>query len=70
LAHRRRLATIRNADRILVFEDGRVVESGTFDERVARGGRFLEVAQAQEPTAYFAGALPAHDDEGVDARGR
>ena len=32
IAHR--LATVRNATRILVFEGGRVVESGTFDELV------------------------------------
>jgi ATP-binding cassette subfamily B protein len=45
IAHR--LATIRNADRILVFDQGRVVETGTFDELVAAGGRFAELARAQ-----------------------
>ena len=45
IAHR--LATIRNATRILVFDHGRIIESGTFDELVARGGRFAELAQAQ-----------------------
>ncbi len=45
IAHR--LATIRNADRILVFDGGRVIESGTFDELVARGERFAELARAQ-----------------------
>ncbi|WP_018260514.1 glucan ABC transporter ATP-binding protein/ permease [Methylobacterium sp. WSM2598] len=45
IAHR--LATIRNADRILVFEAGRIVEAGSFDELVARGGRFAELARAQ-----------------------
>jgi glucan exporter ATP-binding protein len=73
IAHR--LATVRNADRIFVFEEGRVVESGTFDELVARGGRFRELAQAQfmvrDDAANFAGATPStHDDEGADARGR
>jgi ATP-binding cassette subfamily B protein len=38
IAHR--LATIRGADRILVFEEGRSVETGTFDDLVAKGGRF------------------------------
>ena len=45
IAHR--LATIRNADRILVFHEGRIVESGTFDELVARNGRFAGLARAQ-----------------------
>ncbi|MBR0818957.1 glucan ABC transporter ATP-binding protein/ permease [Bradyrhizobium liaoningense] len=45
IAHR--LSTIRNATRILVFENGRVIESGTFDELVAEGGHFAELARAQ-----------------------
>jgi ATP-binding cassette, subfamily B, beta-glucan exporter len=45
IAHR--LATIRNADRILVFERGRVIESGTFDELVRHGGHFAELAKSQ-----------------------
>jgi ATP-binding cassette subfamily B protein len=45
IAHR--LATIRNATRILVFDNGRVIENGTFDELVAKGGRFAELAKAQ-----------------------
>jgi glucan exporter ATP-binding protein len=45
IAHR--LSTIRNATRILVFENGRVIESGTFDELVLRGGHLAELAQAQ-----------------------
>jgi glucan exporter ATP-binding protein len=45
IAHR--LSTIRNATRILVFERGHVIESGTFDELVAKGGHFAELARAQ-----------------------
>jgi ATP-binding cassette subfamily B protein len=59
IAHR--LSTIRNATRILVFENGRVIESGTFDELVTRGGHFAELAKAQfmvQETARAAMALP------------
>ncbi len=45
IAHR--LSTIRNATRILVFDEGRIIESGTFDELVAQGGHFAKLAQAQ-----------------------
>ncbi len=49
IAHR--LATIRKATRILVFEGGRIIESGTFDELVAHGGHFAELARAQFMTS-------------------
>ena len=45
IAHR--LSTIRNATRILLFDTGHIIESGTFDELVAKGGRFAELARAQ-----------------------
>lgn len=45
IAHR--LSTIRNATRILVFDKGKVIESGTFDELVASGGYFAKLAKAQ-----------------------
>ena len=45
IAHR--LATIRNAGRILVFDNARIIESGTFDELVQLGGHFAELAKTQ-----------------------
>jgi ATP-binding cassette subfamily B protein len=45
IAHR--LATVRKADKILMFQDGHIVESGTFDELVRANGRFAELARAQ-----------------------
>ena len=38
IAHR--LSTIRRADRILVIENGRIAEDGTFDQLMAKGGVF------------------------------
>jgi ATP-binding cassette, subfamily B, beta-glucan exporter len=45
IAHR--LATIRSANRIMVFDQGKVVESGSFDELVAQNGKFAALARAQ-----------------------
>jgi ATP-binding cassette subfamily B protein len=45
IAHR--LSTIRGATRIVVFDGGRIVESGTFDELVSRNGPFARMASAQ-----------------------
>ncbi|WP_369257155.1 ABC transporter ATP-binding protein [Geodermatophilus amargosae] len=44
IAHR--LSTVRHADRIAVLDDGRVVESGTHAELVARGGRYAGLVAA------------------------
>jgi ABC-type multidrug transport system fused ATPase/permease subunit len=45
IAHR--LSTIRDADLILVFEGGRIVESGTWSELIERGGAFHDLYRAQ-----------------------
>jgi len=41
IAHR--LTTVREADQILVMQNGRLVEQGTFDELVKQGGLFAEL---------------------------
>jgi len=69
IAHR--LSTIRNATRILVFENGRVIESGTFDELVARGGHFAELAKAQFMVQQNAhAAMTAPDASAAPAKTR
>ncbi|NLD45712.1 MAG: ATP-binding cassette domain-containing protein, partial [Clostridiaceae bacterium] len=45
IAHR--LSTIRNADRIMVVEDGGIVESGTHEELISLEGRYYNFYIAQ-----------------------
>ncbi len=45
IAHR--LSTVRNADKIVVLEEGRLAESGTHDELIARGGLYKQLYEMQ-----------------------
>jgi len=45
IAHR--LSTIRNADRVVVIEDGTIVEQGTHDELIARRGAYHRLYLSQ-----------------------
>ncbi|HEX2941038.1 MAG TPA: glucan ABC transporter ATP-binding protein/ permease [Rhodopila sp.] len=45
IAHR--LSTVRDADEILVFDGGRIVEQGDFNSLLARRGRFAELVETQ-----------------------
>ena len=56
IAHR--LSTVRDADEILVFENGRVVERGNFEQLLAQRGRFADLVATQ-----LAPAAPAYAAE-------
>jgi ATP-binding cassette subfamily B protein len=55
IAHR--LSTVRDADQILVIDDGRVVESGKHDQLLAAGGLYAELYRTQ-----FASQTPLLED--------
>ena len=45
IAHR--LSTIKSADRILMLDGGKIIEQGSYEELIAKGGRFAELVDRQ-----------------------
>ncbi len=54
VAHR--LSTFADADRILVFDEGRLAETGSYDELIARNGLFAELVRCAEMSPAHARA--------------
>jgi len=67
IAHR--LATVRRADMILVMDQGRIVERGTHDELLARGGLYKEIHDLQlVDHAQFAEETEEVQEEEVEVK--
>ena len=45
IAHR--LSTIRHCNRIILLNEGKIEEDGSYDELIAKGGRFAELVERQ-----------------------
>jgi ATP-binding cassette subfamily B protein len=68
IAHR--LSTVRHADRIHVLEEGRIVESGSHDELVARRGLYAALWRIQTGEVHALPSLPSAADAPARAASR
>ncbi|MBO0812679.1 MAG: ABC transporter ATP-binding protein [Microlunatus sp.] len=58
-----RLSSVRHADRIVVIEDGRIVEDGSHDQLLRRGGRYADMFSLQ--ASRFASAGGRTDESAI-----
>ncbi len=72
LAIAHRLSTLRNADRIIVLDNGHIAESGNHEQLLAEQGIYYDLCQAQSmlvtrsPVARKAEPAPAIGENGID----
>jgi len=66
IAHR--LSTVMIADRVLVVEDGQVIEDGTPEELIEAGGQFSQLHQAWQDSLSHSEVPAARPDEESDVR--
>lgn len=60
-----RVATVRNLDQIVVLDEGRIVERGSHDELIGRGGLYARLAVEQEKDEERARLRGELSDEGA-----
>jgi ATP-binding cassette subfamily B protein len=65
IAHR--LSTLRNADRLVVLDDGKITEVGTHEELIARRGIFYKLVHTQQATTAVIVVGGGKDDSEEDA---
>jgi len=71
IAHR--ISTVKQANLVLVIENGRITQSGTHDELMQAGGHYREIAAVQlygddTPKIFDRDKLPSHMDRVRDLR--
>ena len=65
IAHR--LSTLRNADRLVVLDDGKIAEVGSHEELMERKGIFYKLVHTQQATTAVIAVGGGKDDSGEDA---
>jgi len=64
IAHR--LSTIRHADRIVVMENGRIIEVGSHDQLIERSGRYADLLRLQVEGNQVAASLRVGNESGLN----